>query len=295
MSFMGKTASVFGVVGLSASIATLGVVESAEAAKVVLGSDYWITQGGSSFTLGGIEIEVVGDPIETFEGRNVGNADTIVKRNQDVVFTSNGSGKTSIEVIALSLKSTNSVLIPNLGNFDVFVGLDANKKSTGSMIINNNDKVFSSDFTVNWTATFKPVGGGNAIACPFASCSDQIKFKTTGRWTENFPEGATIPEVKGSVGDMLANVHTNLAEDEMDFFPGFSEDMVVKVEHDASGAGHHIVAIKTDAPEDPLGPPDTPQPPAPEPLTILGSATALGFGAFFKKQSSRKRNKKDLS
>lgn len=33
----------------------------------------------------------------------------------------------------------------------------------------------------------------------------------------------------------------------------------------------------------------------PEPLTILGSATALGFGALLKKQSSRKRNKKDVS
>jgi hypothetical protein len=31
--------------------------------------------------------------------------------------------------------------------------------------------------------------------------------------------------------------------------------------------------------------------PVPEPLTILGSATALGFGGFLKRESSRKKNK----
>lgn len=31
--------------------------------------------------------------------------------------------------------------------------------------------------------------------------------------------------------------------------------------------------------------------PVPEPLTILGSATALGFGAFFKREHSRKKSK----
>jgi len=35
----------------------------------------------------------------------------------------------------------------------------------------------------------------------------------------------------------------------------------------------------------------TPTEPVPEPLTILGSATALGFGALLKRESSKKKNK----
>lgn len=37
--------------------------------------------------------------------------------------------------------------------------------------------------------------------------------------------------------------------------------------------------------------PDNPNPPVPEPLTMLGAGTALGLGTLFKRQSSGKQNK----
>ena len=45
-------------------------------------------------------------------------------------------------------------------------------------------------------------------------------------------------------------------------------------------------------------PPDAPTPTfgvlaaVPEPLTILGTGTAIGFGAFFKRQTSKKQKEK---
>jgi hypothetical protein len=64
----------------------------------------------------------------------------------------------------------------------------------------------------------------------------------------------------------------NKASDQTDFFT------IGQIDHDASGAGHHIVVQAV-----------------PEPLTILGSATAVGFGAFFKCKTGKKRHKQDKS
>ncbi|MEQ9482388.1 PEP-CTERM sorting domain-containing protein [Coleofasciculus sp. F4-SAH-05] len=275
MSFVGKTASVFGVVGLSA-IATLGVVESAEAAGVRLGSDYFQTTDGTFFDFGGTigKIDFEGNPIGTFQGNNVGLADTIVERKDDVALDVGDSGMTAIEVVALSLKSVNSV-----NGYDIFVNLTEGKPSTGTMTINHENPdtdpsqgTFSSSFYVFFTAMFKPVGGGDAIPCPVEiveTCDFEKHFTASGEWTHTF-KGLTKVESPPAT-DQAANVHLNPQAGFDDFF------VIGQVTHDA-GTGTHVV-----------------HPPAPEPLTILGSATALGFGALFKKQSSRKRNKKDMS
>lgn len=281
-----RTASVVGVVGLSA-IALLGNVKPASAV-VVKGSDYWITQQGSTFSLGGFNIDVVGNPIGTFNGIDVGNADTIVERKKDVVFSSNGSGQTDIEVVALSLKSQKPVNY-NGSDFDVFVGLTQDKKSLGKLIINK-DHTFSSNFDVFWTAMFKPTSGGDAIDCPFASCSDKLTLKTTGRWTGNLPSQANVPTVEGLVGNISANVHKNLSGDQTGFFPGFSEGEVVSVTHDSTGWQHHIVGIVPNARKDRLPRPPAPPTPTPEPLTTLGLAVGVGFGGFFRRKYSRKLN-----
>ena len=269
-SNISRTASVLGVVGLSA-IALLSVAKPAGAASVALGSDYWITQDSSSFNFGGPIgiVNFVGVPIGTFNERNVGSADTIVQRTQDVTFN-NGSGTTPIEVVALSLKSKNSVTLPGLGNFDIFVGLTPGQKSTGTLTINEN-KTFNSDFNVNWTATFKPTSGGDAIACPLpTSCNLQIRLAGNGNWSDTFQGGT---RVEGLLGDQLANVHTNLPSDTTDFFT------LGTIKHDASGAGHHDVTFD----------------PVPEPLTIIGSGIAAGFGIFFKKEAGKKRKKQTVS
>ena len=295
MSFIGKTASVFGVVGLSA-IATLGVVESAEAAKVVLGSDYWVTQGSSSFNFPGFgTVNFVGDPIDQ---NQFGKADTIVERKEDCTFDNNGSCTTPIQIVALSLKSKNPV-----NGFDVFVNLDENNASPMGTLTINENKTFSSNFIVNFTATFKNAGEEGAIIV------QKVKDGMLGRLGLQLPgdaderqqrhvqeQGAARPDLVAELANRLqerqafdvAHSAADLADDEMDFFAGVKEVVdengdttieIVVIEHDASGAGHHDVA-----PND-----------VPEPLTILGSATALGFGALLKKQSSRKRNKKNVS
>lgn len=276
MSFVGKTVSVFGVFGLSA-LATLGVVESAEAAGVRLGSDYFQTTDGTFFDFGGTigKINFEGNPLGTFQGNNVGLADTIVERKNNVALNVGDSGMTNIEVVALSLKSVNSVSV-NSVVYDIFVDLTEGKKSTGTMTINHEYEdtepmqgTFSSSFDVFFTAMFKPVGGGDAIPCPVESCDFEKNFTASGKWTHKF-KGLTKVESPPAT-DQAANVHLNPQAGFDDFF------VIDQVTHDA-GDGTHVV-----------------RPPAPEPLTILGSATALGFGALFKKQSSKKRNKKDLS
>lgn len=64
MSFVGKTASVFGVVGLSA-IATLGVVESAEGAIIPKGMDQIQTASDATF----FEFDGIGNV--AFQGRPI--------------------------------------------------------------------------------------------------------------------------------------------------------------------------------------------------------------------------------
>ena len=258
-------------VGLSA-LALISGLPKAHATTVVLGSDYWITEeGGAVFDFGGAigEVSFKGVPIREFtppdssEIINVGLADTIVRRVNDVVFDDtsdfNESGVTNVEVVALSLISINPV---DLGGalFDVRVTLDPTISSTGTLTINE-DRTFFSDFTVNWLAEFIPEAGGDPIACPNPSgCNQPINLSGNGTWSDVFQGG---PRVEGLVGDVNANVHTNLDSDQLDFY------VAGLVEHDASGAGHHNVS-------------------APEPLTIFGSATAAGLGAFFKRKIKKK-------
>jgi hypothetical protein len=74
--------AVLGTVGLSA-IGFLGVAKPAEAASVRLGSDYFQTQGGTFFNFGPDigNINFTSNPLGTFQGNDVGQADTIVERN----------------------------------------------------------------------------------------------------------------------------------------------------------------------------------------------------------------------
>lgn len=266
-----QATSILGAVALGC-LAFLSILESAKAATVVLGSDYWVTLDNSFFDFGGPlgQVNFVGQPIGTFQGRNVDEADTIIQRKQDVTFN-NGFGITDIEVVALSLKSKDSVKLNNV-DFDIFVTLNPDQQSTGTLIIKENH-TFVSDFNVFWTATFKPTNGGDAIPCPLGQggCDQMINLGGTGPWSSNKPLKGI--KVEGFVGDQLANVHTDLSNDQIDFFPGVNDKgELVGITHNADGAGHHNVG-------------------APEPITILGSGIALGFGAWLQRDYSKKRKK----
>ena len=248
MSFVGKTASVFGVVGLS-TLATLGVVESASAVTVKKGLDYLETNSGTFFTFNEIgKVDFKGNFIGMFNGDDVGRTDTIVERKNDVVV----SGQTPIEVLAISLKSKTAVDIGQ-SSFDIFVNLTPGSSSTGTMIINDNG-TFSSVFDVHFTANFKPVGGGDSIPCPVTNCNFWKTFTASGNWSEE-------PQPGSFRGPESSNFFT-----------------VGETTHDTGGGGH-IVSTAT----------------VPEPLTILGSATALGCGAFLKRQYAKKLSNKDVS
>lgn len=281
------TRGVIGAMGLSA-IAFFGVTESANALTVVKGSDYWITGAGSEFDFGGPIglVEFVGRPIgdwtppEGGDPIDVGKADTIVRRLDDVTFNTDAQdgefGDSDVEVVALSLMSKNSVDL-NGSSYNILVNLNSEGESTGTITINE-DKTFSSNFRVYWLPTFRPVDGGDDRSCTELlgdiNCDSFFVdlSATTGDWSSIFPGGT---RVEGLVGDMNANVHTDLSSTQTDFFPGAKElddgkVTVSLVKHDASGAGHHNVE------------------PVPEPLTILGSFTALGFGTFFKRKVGKK-------
>lgn len=278
MNFTSKTASVLGYVGLGA-IAFLGITMPAQAVGVRLGSDYFVTQSGTSFDLDGdggmAPVDFQGNPLGTFQGNEVGDADTIVERRNDVPLSLNGSGTTNIEVVALSLKSVNSV-----NGFDIFVNLTPGTQSTGTMTINHENSddastqgTFSSNFTVNFTTSFQPVGGGNPISCPLETCNFSTNLTGSGNWSHTFQGGTRVEAPPAT--NQAANVHTNPQAGFGDFF------VVGTVKHDASGAAKHFVAAEPEA--------------VPEPLTILGSGLALGFGGLFKKEYSRKRRKQKVS
>jgi hypothetical protein len=82
-----------------------------------------------------------------------------------------------------------------------------------------------------------------------------------------FNGGDLVQEIDGIVGP---------GDNQAIFVDGFTTAPVTRVEIDLPGSGA-IDNITYD--------------PVPEPLTILGSTMALGFGALFKKQQSKKQKK----
>jgi len=271
MSFVGKTVSVFGVVGLSA-LATLGIVESASAVTVKAGRDLLFTpDGGATFFFEDLNafVEFNGLPIDP---NNLGLTDTIALRLDDVP---ESGGTTDLVIEELSLQSAAPV-----NGQDVFVGLNPNEQSTGTMTINHDSPgstggTWSSSFDIHGIAIVAAQGlltpsGAHFVeeliaGCPNASNYECIPFwkgpfvALNEPWTHAAPPGAII--------------------DPEDPDKNFFLDPEKPVIHDAGDGTIHTVTST----------------PVPEPTTILGSSIALGFGAFFKKQSSKKRNKKDVS
>lgn len=269
--FWSLTASAIGVLGVS-GLAVLGGVKPAEAANIGRGTDYLSTPGGglSSFDFGaGIGlVSFVGVPV------GPGNTDTKIERQADCIFTA-GSCTIPIEVTLLSMRSENAV---DIGGqlFNVLVGLTQNVRSIGTMTINhefpdNNtpapEGTFTSDFTINFDAVFSPITGGTGF-----TISDSLRLINNGaEWSHEPAPGALL--VRGDLGDQAANCHDSVSPlcargTLRDFFPG-------RAVHGPSD--RHVTVVAT-----------------PEPLTILGSGAALGFGAFFKKRS-RKSKKQALA
>jgi hypothetical protein len=82
-----------------------------------------------------------------------------------------------------------------------------------------------------------------------------------------FNGNTLVQEIDGIVGP---------GDNQAIFVDGFTTALVTRVEIDLPGSGAIDNITST---------------PVPEPLTILGSTMALGFGALFKKQQSKKQQK----
>jgi hypothetical protein len=273
-------------VGLSA-IAFLGVAEVAQAGSVWRGSDYLATPGGETtvFDFGGAigGISFKGVPF------GPGNTDTIVERQKDCLLTVGGSCTIPIEMTALSLMSEAPVNIGGF-NYNVFAGLDSYNQSIGEMTINHQNLdtdptqgTFSSILDVFFLTSFEPIDGGVDI--------DDITEMVTmtvdnAPWSHNPGPSLIVRGMPGDVigddtADQKANCHsqgvgcpTSLDSQGNvvgDFFPGIVGGKSTLIQHDASGANKHGVTTAV-----------------PEPLTILGSFTAMGFGTFFKRKLGKK-------
>jgi hypothetical protein len=275
--------SLIGAVGLG--VALLGLPQSASAFNIIKGTDFLHTpgNGGTSFDFG------TGIDVVTFKGLTIetGNTDTKITRLQDAIFDDNNDGileRTSatinIQLTALSLESIAPV---NVGGnlYDVFVGLTANNPSTGTMTISHNtvdlvgggkgfdnsgtwQGTFTSLFDVNFDAAFIPQSVGSQF-----TLSNSISLINQGaNWTHN-PNGVLV---RGQIGDDSVNCHNTTGPgcDPGDFFPG-------PAQHAKGSPGFpdgHGTEVAT-----------------PEPLTILGSLAALGFGTAFEKKRGKKSKK----
>ena len=275
--------SLIGAVGLG--VALLGLPQSAKAFTVNRGTDYLHTpSGGAEFTfdLGGGTLApvtfgglAIGTPTATPpDGGFSGIADTVVNRLQDVDATAGGI--TSLEIVGLSLQSVAPVTIGG-ANYDVFAGLQKyynGTTSTGSMTIRDtggaNGKTWDSSFTINGVAIVAAAGtltptGTDYVKGLIQGCTTATNYQCL-LFTKG-PFEATNEPWTSSGEDQGANLVQ----------PGLKQNFFISstqlVNHDAGGGVfHNVVAV-------------------PEPLTILGSLAALGFGTVFEKKRGKKSKK----
>ncbi len=285
---------ILGAAALSA-IALLGVPESAKA--VNLGSDYVLTPpGDTKFDFGFDEVDFEGIPLDPV---NLGLADTVIERQMDIDLVDVDDPKTTpIEIVGLSLRSVEPATDTPFGDGinDVYVTLNPAQSSTGNMFItktSENGGTWGSVFELNAKAFFRDgdeTVGTIEINKEFESFNnpwthqpnpdtvlvDEMtgwSFDPVKQWGFDPGMGVPVP-LSRPAGAQTANCHSpgapscDQTEPLRDFF--LSSDIAL---HETADGNTHGVTGKT----------------IPEPSTILGSAMVLGFGALFKRQTSRRR------
>jgi hypothetical protein len=279
--------SLIGAVGLGVTL--LGLPQSAKAFTVNRGTDYVVTPSeGAVFNFvdplpgaGTVTVKfgglAIGTPTATSpDGGYLGIADTVINRLDDVDLTNVTSGITDLEIVGLSLQSVAPVTIGG-AKYDVFAGLQKylnGTTSTGEMTIRDtggaNGKTWDSSFTINGVAIVAAAGtliptGTDYVKGLIQGCTTATNYQCL--LFDKGPFIATNEPWTSSGEDEGANlVQPGLKQN---FFISKTQPVI----HDAGdGTIHTVVSV-------------------PEPLTILGSLTAFGFGVAFKRKRDNKNQK----
>lgn len=189
--------------------------------SVILGSDYLASiSGASSFPGLGT---LMGVPL----GGALGNTDTILQRRADAVFPG-GPLSTAPAIGAvlttLQLETTAPVNFGGNGIDNYFITLQSARggpDSIGSMTItlsalDDGTAAFPEGTYSSFFDIFLDIRK-SSLSGPIVFSSDLVYTNSGATWDANNPSGAVI--VTGLVGDQNADVHTNKAAGQMDFFP----------------------------------------------------------------------------
>lgn len=255
---------------------------------------------GSSNFSGLIVFE--GDALETFNGINLplpsatspnNQVDTVVERLSDATLDAIGSDVTiPVQMKDLALKSVAPVeIINSAGQIELWdVKVRAINNPIGFMTIRrefSNGGTFDADVPIDGVLTFtrRSDNSTRILDTAAAGLDSLVMDIRNAPWMDTL---VVPPPNKNFVVTVIPELNTN-------FFPGYSPDIGIVP---ACGTGNtltppdavgwkvvgwhgHGLATATDAITiDPCRPPVA----VPEPFTLLGSTTALVFGAFFKKQ-----------
>jgi hypothetical protein len=269
--------SLIGAVGLG--VALLGLPQSAKAVSVFAGTDYVITPEA------GAEINLPVFGLVKFEGLPIntgvsGQADTIINRTENVPET---GGTTPLEIVGLSLRKL------NVGNFDLFAGLQSYRggtASTGSMTISHENLdtdatqgTWDSSFTINGTVVVVPTGTlesngqvdfveGLVAGCGTLGYYQCVDF-TKGPFSA-FDEPWTHEPLIGQItGPNLVGT------DPTNFY------LTGAVDHVSPDGGIHRVQPQ-------------PVPWETDALSVIGSTVLFGFGLWAKSKSAKSNKNIDL-
>jgi hypothetical protein len=162
---------------------TLAAAAAAVASQpIVKGVDVWMTVAGRSHTSFANEpipagffcdgsspftgtITFKGVPLAVTPGKGLGGIDTAVRRLDDAVFNERGEASTRIQLMALSLASTEPIAT-SCGKYDVAVSLAPGEQPVTTMRIFSSDVLggtYSAPLAINVKVTFIPVAGNHGV------------------------------------------------------------------------------------------------------------------------------------
>ena len=162
-----------------ACVLALAMINAAGASEPIKkGVDVWMTVAGFARTTFADEpipagffcqdsrpfngtITMKGVPLAVTPGKGLGGIDTVVRRLDDAVFGDKGEATTRIQLMALSLASTQPIET-SCGKYDVAVSLAPGEQPVTTMRIfrsNSLGGTYSAPLALNVKAVFTPVGG----------------------------------------------------------------------------------------------------------------------------------------